>query len=252
MAKLESVFGIHAVHSLLKSSSHRVVELKVLKDRSDRRLQQILSLAEQNDIPVQTLKRATLDNLVDGNHQGVVATAKPGETYNESYLDTLLDRANTEKAGLLFLVLDGVTDPHNLGACLRSAEAAGAAAVIAPKDNSASLNTVARKVSSGASDSIPYVTVTNLSRSLRELQEQGVWVIGAAGEAENSLYDVDLSGSVALVMGAEGKGLRRLTRETCDHLAKLPMAGEVSSLNVSVAAGVFLYEAVRQRISKGH
>ncbi|MCE2030308.1 23S rRNA (guanosine(2251)-2'-O)-methyltransferase RlmB [Sessilibacter corallicola] len=248
MAKLESVYGLHAVHSLLKSSPYRVVELKVLKDRSDRRLQQILSLAEQNGISVQSLKRASLDKIADGNHQGVVAMATPGESYTESYLDTLLATASAENTNLLFLVLDGVTDPHNLGACLRSAEAAGAAAVIAPKDNSASLNTVARKVSSGASDSIPYITVTNLSRSLKTMQEQGVWVVGAAGEAENSLYSLDLTGAIALVMGAEGKGLRRLTRETCDHLAKLPMAGEVSSLNVSVAAGVFLYEAVRQRV----
>lgn len=244
MSNLESVFGLHAVHSLLKSSPHRVVELRVLKDRNDRRIQQILSLAEQNAIPVQTLKRATLDQQVDGNHQGVVALAKPGETFDESHLEFLLESTGGKA---LFLVLDGVTDPHNLGACLRSAEAAGAHAVIAPKDNSASLNTIARKVSSGAADTIPYITVTNLARTLKSLQEQGVWVIGAAGEAESELYSMDLSGSVALVMGAEGKGLRRLTRETCDYLAKLPMAGEVSSLNVSVAAGIFLFEAVRQR-----
>lgn len=244
LSNLESVFGLHAVHSLLKSAPHRVVELRVLKDRNDRRIQQILSLAEQNAIPVQTLKRATLDQQIDGNHQGVVALAKPGEIYDESHLGTLLTAVGSRA---LFLVLDGVTDPHNLGACLRSAEAAGAHAVIAPKDNSASLNTIARKVSSGAADTIPYITVTNLARTLKSLQEQGVWVIGAAGEAETELYSMDLSGSVALVMGAEGKGLRRLTRETCDYLAKLPMAGEVSSLNVSVAAGIFLFEAVRQR-----
>ncbi|WP_317929455.1 23S rRNA (guanosine(2251)-2'-O)-methyltransferase RlmB [Halioxenophilus sp. WMMB6] len=244
MAKQELIYGLHSVQALLKSTPERVLELRILKDRQDRRLQQIISLAEQNQIAIQHQNRNSLDKLVDGNHQGVVAVAIPGKTHTEEDLEALVTGAGNT---LLLLVLDGVTDPHNLGACLRSAEAAGAAAVIAPKDNSASLNAVARKTASGAADTVPYVTVTNLARTLKELQEQGVWVIGAAGEAEQELYQCDLKGPIALVMGAEGKGLRRLTRETCDYLAKLPMAGTVSSLNVSVAAGIFLFEAVRQR-----
>jgi len=244
MSKQEAVYGLHSVLALLKSSPESVVELRVLKDRQDKRLQQIVSLAEQNQIATQFQSRNTLDKLVDGNHQGAVAFARPGQSYSEHHLDDLL--ADNSHAPLI-LVLDGVTDPHNLGACLRSAEAAGVTAVIAPKDNSAGLNAAARKTASGAAEIIPYILVTNLSRTLKNLQERGIWVFGAAGEAEKALYEFDLSGPIAIVMGAEGKGLRRLTRETCDYLAKLPMAGTVSSLNVSVATGIFLFEAVRQR-----
>lgn len=244
MAKLEAIYGLHSVQALLKSAPERVVELRVLKERQDRRLAQIIKLAEQNGITIQAQNRQTLDKLTDGNHQGVVAMATPGVTYTEDHLAQLLAGSQTPA---LFLILDGVTDPHNLGACIRSAEAAGAVAVLAPKDNSAALNPVARKTASGAADVVPYITVTNLARTIKNLQEAGVWIIGAAGEAEMALYECDLKGPVALVMGAEGKGLRRLTRECCDYLAKLPMAGQVSSLNVSVAAGVFLFEAVRQR-----
>ncbi len=245
MAKQETIYGLHSVLALLKSAPQRVVELRVLKDRQDKRLQQVLKLAEANQLSVQLQNRASLDKLVDGNHQGVVAIATPGPSFTEDSLYQLVEDA---KRPVLILVLDGVTDPHNLGACLRSAEAAGALAVVAPKDNSASLNAIARKTASGAADVVPYITVTNLARTLKQLQELGVWVYGAAGEAEQALYDCDLKGPVALVMGAEGTGLRRLTREHCDYLAKLPMAGSVSSLNVSVAAGVFMFEAVRQRI----
>lgn len=216
----------------------------MLKDRQDKRLQQVLKLAQAEQIRIQMQSRASLDKLVEGNHQGVVAIATPGQSFTE---DALYAMVESSTAPALILVLDGVTDPHNLGACIRSAEAAGALAVVAPKDNSASLNSTARKIASGAADVVPYITVTNLSRTLKQLQELGVWVYGAAGEAEQALYECDLKGPVALVMGAEGSGLRRLTRENCDYLAKLPMAGSVSSLNVSVAAGVFLFEAVRQR-----
>ena len=245
MAKQETIYGLHSVLALLKSAPQRVVELRVLKDRQDKRLQQVLKLAEANQVSVQFQNRASLDKLVDGNHQGVVAVATPGQSYTEDSLYALVEQA---REPALILVLDGVTDPHNLGACIRSAEAAGAMAVVAPKDNSASLTAIARKTASGAADVVPYITVTNLARTLKQLQEQGVWVYGAAGEAEQALYECDLKGPVALVMGAEGAGLRRLTREHCDYLAKLPMAGSVSSLNVSVAAGIFLFEAVRQRI----
>jgi len=247
MAKLETVYGLHSVSALLTSTPERVVELRVQKERQDKRLQQILALAEQNGISIQTQNRNSLDKLVDGNHQGVVAMTTPGLSFSEDDLDVII---GSSPQPILLLVLDGVTDPHNLGACIRSAEAAGAAAVVAPKDNSASLTPSARKTASGAADIVPYITVTNLARTLTRIQELGVWVIGAAGEAELELYECDMTGSVALVMGAEGKGLRRLTRETCDYLAKLPMAGSVSSLNVSVAAGIFLFEAVRQRSVK--
>jgi 23S rRNA (guanosine2251-2'-O)-methyltransferase len=159
-------------------------------------------------------------------------------------LDELLDRS---EAPPLLLVLDGVTDPHNLGACLRTADAAGALAVIVPKDKSATLNATARKVACGAAEVVPLVAVTNLARTLEKLQKRGVWIVGTAGEASQELYSQDLSGPIALVMGAEGKGMRRLTREHCDYLVRLPMAGSVSSLNVSVATGVCLFEALRQR-----
>ena len=171
------------------------------------------------------------------------ARAKPAKILDESDLDRLLDSTPVP----LLLVLDGVTDPHNIGACLRTADAAGAHALIVPKDKSGGLTGTARKVACGAAEVVPFIQVTNLSRTLKQLQDKGVWVIGTAGEAEQLIYDCKLSGPMALVMGAEGKGMRRLTRETCDELLKLPMAGSVSSLNVSVATGVCLYEIVRQR-----
>lgn len=245
MSKNERIYGLHSVQALLKSAPQRVLELYCLQGRADQRLTKVLKLAEQQGLSVQAMARAKLDAMTEGeNHQGVVALCRPGPTYDETYLLAL--QARLERPSL-FLVLDGVTDPHNLGACLRTAEAAGVDAVIVPKDNSAGLSPVARKVASGAAEVLPLVPVTNLARTLRKLQEAGVWLVGAAGEADADLYQTDLKGSIALVMGAEGDGLRRLTRETCDFLAKIPMAGTVSSLNVSVATGVFLFEAVRQR-----
>lgn len=245
MAKLEPVYGLHAVQALLKSAPQRVNEILVLQGRQDQRLQKVLAMAAGSDIKVREAGRKELDKLVDGNnHQGVIAMSFPGELHDEKYLYQLLE----ELTGPAFLlVLDGVTDPHNLGACLRTAEAAGVHAVIAPKDNSAGLTPIARKVSCGAAEVLPYIPVTNLARCLRKLQELGVWLIGTAGEAEKSVYQQDLTGPIALVMGAEGPGMRRLTRECCDGLVNIPMAGEVSSLNVSVATGVCLFEAVRQR-----
>jgi 23S rRNA (guanosine2251-2'-O)-methyltransferase len=245
VAKLETVFGMHSVQAILKSAPQRVNEILVLEGRQDQRLNKILSGAKNNDIRVRQAKRKELDKLVkEENHQGVVAFCFPGETHDEKFLLKLVE--NLQESPFL-LVLDGVTDPHNLGACLRTADAAGAHAVIAPKDNSASLTAVARKVACGAAEVLPYIPVTNLARTLKKLQELGVWVIGTAGEADGSVYQADLKGPLALVMGAEGPGMRRLTRECCDSLINIPMAGEVSSLNVSVATGVCLYEAVRQR-----
>ena len=178
------------------------------------------------------------------NHQGVVASTLAPAARDEAFLKAQLQKQ--EKPPFL-LILDGVQDPHNLGACLRSADAAGVQAVVAPKDRSTGLTAAACKVASGAADTVPFIQVTNLARTLRWLKEQGIWLVGTAGEAGMSLYDVDLKGPLAIVMGGEGKGMRRLTREACDLLVNMPMAGSIESLNVSVAAGVAMFEAVRQR-----
>lgn len=245
MSNSETVYGLHAVQALLKSAPQRIQALYMLKGRTDQRLQKLISMAQANDIQLQHKSRSELDDLVDGeNHQGVVAECEAGEPHDETFLFELVRGLNRPA---LLLVLDGVTDPHNLGACLRSAEAAGVDAVIAPKDKAAGLTSVARKVACGAAEVLPFVPVTNLARTLKQLQDEGIWLVGAAGEAEHTVYQTDLTGSIALVMGAEGQGLRRLTRETCDYLVNIPMAGSVSSLNVSVATGVCLFEAVRQR-----
>ncbi|MDF2530150.1 MAG: rlmB, partial [Gammaproteobacteria bacterium] len=193
--------------------------------------------------------RQILDEKVFGeNHQGVVAICEPSEVYTEADIPKLLESI---KGPALILVLDGVEDPHNLGACIRSADAAGVHFIIAPKDRSSSLTAVAKKVASGGAEHVPFISVTNLSRTLKYLQEQNCWSVGLAGEADQSLYEMDLKGSTVLVLGAEGEGLRRLTKEHCDYLAYIPMNGSVSSLNVSVATGVALFEAVRQRIKRG-
>lgn len=241
------LFGLHAVQAALRAGEP-VRVLWLLGSRHDARLQAVRDLAASRGVSIRTATRAELDQHADGGrHQGVVAELAGGARQLPTDLDTLL-------AGLseppFLLVLDGVQDPHNLGACLRSANAAGVHAVIAPKDRAAGLTPVARKVASGAAEYTPFITVTNLARALRQLQDAGVWLVGAAGEAEQELYAADLRGPLALVLGAEGAGLRRLTREHCDLLVRLPMAGEVESLNVSVATGICLYEAVRQR--KGH
>ena len=240
----EWLFGLHAVQAVLKTSGSKIQELRVQKGRDDQRLKKILNLAEQQSIPVNWVLRSDLDALASGRHQGVAALCEGAGVQDENYLFALLQGLNEPP---FLLVLDGVTDPHNLGACMRSADAAGVQAVIVPKDNAVGVTPTVQKVACGAAETVPLVVVTNLSRTLKQLQEQGLWVVGTAGEAEQLVYDVDLKGPMALVMGAEEKGLRRLTRENCDLLVKLPMAGVVSSLNVSVATGVCLFEAVRQR-----
>lgn len=244
MAQQEWLYGIHALEAVIEREPERLIELYVLKGRTDERLSHIISQARRFGASVQFCQRKVLDDKVRGEqHQGIVAKAKPGRQYDEKDLADIV--ANKEQPFLL--VLDGVTDPHNLGACLRTADAAGVHALVVPKDKSASLTPTARKVACGAAEVIPLVQVTNLSRTLKDLQKQGVWVVGTAGEAQQTIYDSKMTGPMALVMGAEGKGMRRLTRENCDELIKLPMAGSVSSLNVSVATGVCLYEIVRQR-----
>jgi len=239
------LYGLHAVQALLERDPARVSELWADARRHDRRVQQILVLAHAAGIPCHAAERRQLDERVPaGRHQGVVAAVKPPRALAESDLDRLL---NGLDAPPFLLVLDGVTDPHNLGACLRSADAAGVHAVIAPRDRAASLTPTAIKVASGAAQSIAFVQVTNLARSLKSLQDRGIWLVGLDGHAEQTLYELDLRGPLALIMGAEGQGLRRLTKERCDFLANIPMVGTVESLNVSVATGVCLFEALRQR-----
>ena len=247
MSSKEWVFGIHAINALLKHRPEVILQIYLQSGRLDERISEITDRANSVGIPVEVMDKKELDKKADGSHQGAVAFCKEIKLeYNESYLEELLNKL--ERPPLL-LVLDGVTDPHNLGACLRSAEAAGVNAVIVAKDKSALMNSTVRKVACGAAEIIPFIVVTNLVRCLQNLQKRGVWVMGAAGEADKSIYDTDLKGALALVLGAEGSGLRRLTRETCDELLSIPMQGETSSLNVSVSAGVFLFEALRQRIS---
>lgn len=242
------VYGLHAVDAALRKQPESIQRLLLDKGRADKRMTALETLAQNQGVPVERCNRKALDILAEGRHQGVVAmvrkTADADNRWDEGRFLQWLD-GRTEP--VLLLVLDGVTDPHNLGACLRSADAAGVHAVIAPKDGAAGLTPVVRKVACGAAEVVPFVQVTNLSRTLKALQKAGVWLFGADGEAEKTIYNSDLRGPVALVMGAEGAGLRRLTREHCDHLVRLPMAGSVSSLNVSVATGVCLFEAVRQR-----
>ncbi|CAN7706431.1 23S rRNA (guanosine(2251)-2'-O)-methyltransferase RlmB [Pseudomonas solani] len=247
MSDLEKVYGVHAVEALLRHHPKRVKQLWLAESRHDPRVQALVELAGQFRVPVGQKDRRELDEWAEGVHQGVVAEVSPSQVWGENMLDELLEGAEGPP---LLLVLDGVTDPHNLGACLRTADAAGALAVIVPKDKSATLNATVRKVACGAAEVIPLVAVTNLARTLEKLQKKGLWTVGTAGEAEQELYQQDLTGPTVLIMGAEGKGMRRLTREHCDYLVKLPMSGSVSSLNVSVATGVCLFEALRQRKMK--
>ena len=245
--KAERVFGLHAVTSLLQRNPTRVVRLLVLESRADVRINTILSLADKANVPVRRAGRHELDELVKGaSHQGVVAETGHVSGLGEQDLMPFIE--SLDRPAFL-LILDGVQDPHNLGACLRSADAAGVDAVIVPRDRSAPINSTVRKVACGAAESVPVVRVTNLARVLRALRDAGIWIHGAAGEAESSVYDADLCGPLALVLGGEGKGLRRLTREHCDNLLSIPMAGSMSSLNVSVATGVCLFEARRQRLA---
>ncbi|WP_462177810.1 23S rRNA (guanosine(2251)-2'-O)-methyltransferase RlmB [Pseudoalteromonas gelatinilytica] len=240
----ELIFGFHSVEAILAKEPERFLEIYALKGREDKRLNPIIDEARKFGISVQFMQRKALDNKADGEqHQGIIANVKAARMYNEKDLDEIIAREETP----FLLVLDGITDPHNLGACLRSADAAGVHAIIVPKDKSAKLNGTARKVACGAAETVPLVQVTNLARTLREIKDAGVWVVGTAGETDTELFDANLTGPMAIVMGAEGDGMRRLTREHCDLLVKIPMTGTVSSLNVSVATGICLFEVLRQR-----
>lgn len=238
------IFGFHAVTSRIRHEASSVEEIYVDSSRVDRRMQDLLHAAKSAGVRIIQADDQRLSNIVGTRrHQGVVA--KASELSLARNLDELLDAIDGPP---LLLVLDGITDPHNLGACLRVADGAGAHAVIAPKDRAVGLNATAAKVASGAAETVPYITVTNLARTLRELKERDILLVGTSDEVEKTLYDVDFKSGCAIVMGSEGEGMRRLTRETCDVLVSVPMFGSVESLNVSVASGVCLYEARRQRL----
>ncbi len=246
MSRLKVLYGFHAVTARLRHDAATVAEVLYDQTRRDRRMQDFLQTAKDAGVRLIAADETRLWGLAHTErHQGVVARVE--DIPLAQNLAELLDGIS---GPALLLVLDGVTDPHNLGACLRVADAAGAHAVIAPRDRAVGLNATAAKVASGAADTVPYITVTNLARALRELKDAGVWVIGTSDDATASVYETRLDGPVALVMGAEGEGMRRLTRDTCDDVMNIPMAGSVESLNVSVASGVCLYEAVRQRAVK--
>jgi 23S rRNA (guanosine2251-2'-O)-methyltransferase len=236
--------GFHAITSRLRQNPGSVSEIYVDAERGDARAKDLRKLAERLNVRIIPVDSKRLDGMAGGvRHQGVVAQASTLEM--PKFIEDVLESIDEPP---LFLILDGVQDPHNLGACLRVADGAGAHAVIAPKDRSVGLTTAAIKVASGAAESVPYIVVTNLARTMRELKDKGVWMIGADDSATETIYKAKLDGSIALVLGAEGEGLRRLTKDSCDMLVSIPMMGSVSSLNVSVASGVCLYEARRRRL----
>ena len=241
------LFGFHAVGVRIKTAPKSVFEVFFDVSRRDARMRQFTDRAREAGIKLVESDGLRLAKMCGGHgHQGVVA--RVDAVAQVTSLDELLEQLEESKAAPpLLLVLDGVTDPHNLGACLRVADGAGAHAVIAPKDHAAGINATVSKVASGAAETMPYFMVTNLARTLGELKERNIWCIGTSDDAEKTIYDVDLTGPVALVLGAEGEGMRQLTRKTCDELVRIPMHGAVESLNVSVASGVCLYEASRQR-----
>lgn len=243
MKASRAIFGFHAILARLRADPVSLQEILLDEERKDGRAKDLVQAAGKAGVKLMRVSRQRLDGFYGGGrHQGVVATVE--QSAEREGLEDLLDRL---KVPPLLLVLDGVTDPHNLGAALRVADAAGAHAVIAPKDRAAGVNATVSKVASGAAESIPYYMVTNLARTLNELKERSIWIVGADERAEKTLYQADLPEAIAWVLGAEGEGMRRLTRETCDELVHIPMHGSVASLNVSVASGVCLFESVRRR-----
>jgi len=239
------IIGINPVEGALANDPLRVREVLIEQGARNPRLASLSDEARRLGVRVHARPRAMLDKVAgDARHQGVVAAYEAPPPLNDHDLPELVERAG---ANAFFLVLDGVTDPHNLGACLRSAAAAGVTAVIVPRDRAVGITPVVRRASAGAADRVPLVAATNLARALRAMKDAGVWLTGLAGDAEKSLYEMDFKGPVALVLGSEGEGMRRLTREACDHVVRIPMPGVAESLNVSVAAGIVLFEALRQR-----
>ncbi len=246
MAKLNFFYGIHSVEALLGSQATHITEVFVLKNRDSERIKRIIALAEDAAIHITRLSRRDMDKLVDSSHhQGIAVTSKHFKEFDEKTLEALLVQQQLQQK--LFLVLDGVQDPHNLGACLRSANAFGAQAVIIPRNRAVGLTATVRKVASGADVSTPVIRVTNLARTLRTLQEKGIWIVGASTDCDTPIKDIDFTSDIALVLGSEGSGLRHLTQSHCDFLAHIPIRGCIESLNVSVAAAIALYEVQRQR-----
>ncbi len=246
MSQKISASGFHAIQSVLDWEPKRILAVWIDKNRQDARMSGLQEVLKKHDITFTLTDKSNLDRLSKGsNHQGVLAELQVAKMLNENDLMSVFD--NASKKPPLFLVLDQVKDPHNFGACLRSADAAGVDGVIIAKDNSVGFTSTVLKTSSGALDFIPVYQVTNLRRILRALKDKGVWIVGAAGDSDQSLFNADLSGALAIVMGSEGTGLRRLTKDACDFLVHIPMLGKVESLNVSVATGVILFEALRQR-----
>jgi len=244
--KRNFVYGLHAIGAVIERSPERLLELWVAQPRDDLRVRELKERARAVGVSVQSVGLEALAKLVgDVAHQGAVAAVRPLKPWDEHDLLQALGQITGDP---LLLILDGVTDPHNLGACLRTADAAGVHAVIIPRDRAAVVDGVVRKVAAGAAEFVPIASVTNLARTVDRLKEHGIWVVGTDGEADQTLYAADLKRPLALVLGAEGGGMRRLTRERCDFLVRIPMAGQVESLNVSVAAGVALFEACRQRL----
>lgn len=237
------IAGINAVAAALEAGAS-LTEVLIEQRAKNPRLQEIAATAKAADVAVRFVPTEQLDRMAQGaRHQGVVAQQVEQRAYDERDLEGLIEFV----AKPLLLILDGVQDPHNLGACLRTAAAAGVTAVIVPKDRAVGLTPTVRKIAAGGAERVPLVRVTNLARSMKQLQEAGVWIVGLAGEAEASLYDIDMRGPIAIAMGSEGDGLRRLSREHCDYLAQIPMHSGMESLNVSVATGISLFEALRQR-----
>ena len=247
----EKVYGLHAVRALLTRHAARVTGVTIAEGRAEPRVAELQSLAQKAGKTVKRAPPATFKQLFgDAVHQGVYVDVQPLPPWREEELVAAIAQAQeSSNAKPFVLVLDGVQDPHNLGACLRTADATGALAVVIPKDRAVQLNATVRKVAAGAAETTPLAVVTNLARTLRLLKDAGLWIVGADAEAPKLAHETDLAGPIALVMGAEGPGLRQLTRDTCDFLVRLPQQGSVESLNVSVATGMLLYEALRQRIS---
>lgn len=249
MSEARILFGFHAVLSRMRQHAASIEEILIDRDRIDARMKDLLNMAEAAGVRVMQVERSRLDGMagINGRHQGVIARVVDTPIPYKDIHDIL---ESDLKEPPFFLVLDGVEDPHNLGACLRVADAMGVHAVIAPKDRAVGLNATVRKVACGAAETVPFIAVTNLARTLRELKEAGVFVVGTTMDAPTSLLNTKLDGAIAIVLGAEGDGIRRLTAETCDALVTIPMFGSVESLNVSVASGICLYEARRQRSLK--
>ncbi len=250
---MEKVYGLHAVRALLMRHAGRVAGLTIASERGDPRIVEIEALAKKHAKTVKRASPASFKQLFgEAVHQGVYADVQPLAPWREEELVAAIAEALATSGGQppLVLVLDGVQDPHNLGACLRTADACGALALVIPKDRAVQINATVRKVAAGAAETTPVAVVTNLARALRLLKEAGLWIVGADAGAPKLAHETDLAGPIALVMGAEGSGLRQLTRDTCDLLVRLPQQGAVESLNVSVATGMLLYEALRQRITR--